>query len=114
MDRITYFPTLSAIDPVSNSRLVIAALSLLATLSLPAIAKEVFILEGGGTISGELLKKDQLPRDEYIVRTSEGVVFKLDRSQVVEHEYKRPEESEYERIWPSFADTVEAQWEIAE
>lgn len=114
MEKITYFPTLSAVDSVQNPRLVIAALSLLATLSLPAFAEEVFVLVGGGNISGELLKKDQLPRDEYIVRTSEGVVFKLDRSQVADHEYKRSEESEYERIWPSFADTVEAQWEIAE
>lgn len=114
MERITYLPSLNAVDPVQNPRLVIAALLLSATLSLPAIAKEVFVLEGGGTISGELLKKDQLPRDEYIVRTSEGVVFKLNRSQVVEHEYKRPEESEYERVWPSFADTVEDQWKIAE
>ncbi len=114
MERITHLPTLSAVDPVQNPRLVIAALSLSAALSLPAIAEEVFILEGGGTISGELLKKDQLPRDEYIVRTSEGVVFKLDRSQVAEKKYERPEKSEYERIWPSFADTVEDQWKIAE
>ena len=78
------------------------------------MAEETFFLEGGGKVSGQLLKQDQLPRDEYIVRTAEGVVFKLDRSQVAKKEYTRPEQAEYERIWPNFADTVEDQWKIAE
>ena len=95
-------------------RLPIAAFLFSAILSVSAVAEETFVLKGGGTIRGELLKKDQLPQDEYIVRTEEGVVFKLDRSQVAKKEYARPEEVEYERIWPGFADTVEDQWKLAE
>ena len=89
---------------------------LFAFLATPffADAEEVFVLEGGGTIRGELLNQDQIPRTEYVVRTPEGVVFKIDRSQVADKEYRRPEEVEYERIWPSYADTVEAQWKLAE
>lgn len=112
MEEITHLSRLNSIGPVRTHSLVIALVFL--TAPPLAVAEEAFVLEGGGTIRGELLNQDQVPRTEYIVRTVEGVVFKLDRTQVVEKDYRRPEEVEYERIWPSFADTVEDQWKLAE
>lgn len=76
--------------------------------------REEFVLDSGGRVAGELLNPDQFPRTDYVVRTDDGVVFKIERSQVVETGIQRPEAVAYERIWPRFADTVEDQWKLAE
>jgi len=97
-----------------TARFFIAALLLAGVSQLSAGPREEFILQGGGHVAGELLNPNQIPRTDYVVRTDEGVVFKIDRSQVVRKNYQRPEVDAYERIWPRFADTVEDQWKIAE
>jgi hypothetical protein len=75
---------------------------------------EIFVLNQGGRIAGQLLNPDQIPRTTYEIRTTDGSVITLDRSQVKEIVYQRPEEAEYEKIRPQYADAVEAQWELAE
>ncbi len=98
---------------MQTARFFIAAI-LLATSQLSAGGREEFTLNSGGRVAGELLNPNQVPLTDYVVRTDEGVVFKIDRSQVVKRDYQRPEIDTYERIWPRFADTVEDQWKIAE
>ena len=75
---------------------------------------EIFVLNQGGRIVGELLNPDQVPRKTFEIRTTAGSVITLDRAQVKERLRQRPEEVEYDKIRPHYADTVEAQWELAE
>lgn len=79
-----------------------------------ACGAEEFVLADGGRVAGELLNPNQVPRTDFLVKTPEGVVFKIDRTQVAQRLARRAEEVEYEAIWPHYADTVEAQWELAE
>jgi len=72
------------------------------------------VLSSGGRVVGELLNPNQVPRTDFLVKTPEGVVFKIERTEVAQRLTPRPEEAEYEAIWPRYADTVEAQWELAE
>jgi hypothetical protein len=75
---------------------------------------EVFHLANEGKLRGELLNKDEIPRKQYIIQTAEGAKVTLDRAAVVKVEHERPEQLEYERIRPTYPDTVAGQWELAE
>jgi hypothetical protein len=89
---------------------VVALLALLA----PGAAAEVFVLAGGGRIEGELLNRDESPRRRYVVRVAGGATMTIDAAQVKKKLPSRPEEAEYERIRPTYADTAAAQWELAQ
>ncbi len=92
-------------------KLFFAALTVLLTLA-PLASAEVFVLTGGGQITGDLLNRDQTPRKQYVVQTTEGVKVTLDASQIKKVMRSRPEEAEYDRIRPTYADTVEDQWKL--
>lgn len=93
--------------------LIVAALVWLA--SVPGVlARELFLLENGGQIEGELINRDEKPRKTYVIKTSSGAQITLERSQVKKVVHRRPEEVEYERIKDSYPDTVEGQWALAE
>jgi len=98
------------------TRLAVALVFSLASLwaaCRPAGA-EVFVLTTGGQVSGEWLNRDETPRKKFVIQTPGGGRITLDRPQVKNVLYTRPEESEYERIRPSYTDTVEGQWTLAE
>ncbi|NQT37149.1 MAG: HEAT repeat domain-containing protein [Planctomycetes bacterium] len=86
-------------------------LILLAGSPLPG---EVFILDNGGRVEGELVNPGQSPRTEYIVQISPGAKIVLARSQVKTVTGQLPAEREYEAIRPAFPDTVDDQWALAE
>ena len=79
-----------------------------------AAGAEVFVLENGGRVVGDLTNPNEIPREKYVVRTSEGMLITLDRRQVKQILRPRPEELEYEKIWPRCPDTIEEQWKLAE
>ena len=91
--------------------LIVSAVSLWAIVP-PAVA-EVFILTTGGRVSGQLLNPNESPRKSFIIKTSSGGRVTLDRSQVKQVLHARPKELEYERIRPTYPDTVEGQWALA-
>lgn len=91
---------------------ILSALLLLAA-GRPAVA-EVLILTGGGRVEGEWLNRDEPLRKTLLIKLSAGARITLDRSQVKEIRRPRPEELEYDRIRPSYPDTVEGQWALAE
>jgi hypothetical protein len=74
----------------------------------------VFTLEGGGQLTGELLNPQESPRKTYVIRTSLGAEVTLSKEQVREVVRRKPAEIEYDRIKPTFAETVEGQWNLAE
>lgn len=76
-------------------------------------AADVFVLRGGGRIEGELLD-DESPRKQYHVRLATGGDVVLDAMQVQEHQPVSADEALYQQIRPSFADSAEGQWALAE
>lgn len=91
--------------------LLVAILTLSAVQDAPA---EVFVLTGGGRVAGELVNRDESPRRQYVIQVADGARLTLDAAQVRQVLRPRDEEVEYERIQPTYADTAEAQWELAE
>ena len=86
--------------------------SVLMTASM--VWADVLILKSGGRIQGECLNVDQRPRDEYVVRTRDGVRLILAAAQVMEVIRERPALDDYARIAPAYANTPEDQWQLAE
>jgi hypothetical protein len=75
---------------------------------------EVFVLQSGGQIVGEVLNPDENPREKYVIKTEGGGQITLAKSQIKQIVFQRPEEIEYEKIRARYADTVEGQWDLAE
>lgn len=75
-----------------------------------------FDLRNGGKLLGTLVEGPQpgKPGSTYKIRTSSGVTVVLVREEVREHRKLRPALEEYEEIKPTFADTAEGQWALAE
>lgn len=83
--------------------------------SVPCVlATELFLLENGGQIEGELVNKDENPRQSYVIKTGSGAQITLEKAQVKKVVRRRPEEVEYDRIREQYPDTVEGQWALAE
>ncbi|HEY4759170.1 MAG TPA: HEAT repeat domain-containing protein [Thermoguttaceae bacterium] len=80
-------------------------------LACPA---DVFVLTGGGRISGELVNRNETPRKQYVIQVAGQGRVTLDASQVDQVIYTRPDEQQYEKIRPDYPDTVEGQWALAE
>ena len=73
-----------------------------------------FLLTNDGQVTGELLNRDESPRQKFVVRTADGATITLEKVQVKQVVTQSAAELEYERIAPTFADTVEDQWRLAE
>lgn len=86
---------------------------LLAPLA-PAARGDVFVLTSGGKIRGEWLNRSDRAVEAYEIETEQGGRVTLARAAVKERIGERDVEQQYRRIAPTFADTPEAQWELAE
>lgn len=75
---------------------------------------ELFILQNGGKVSGEIVPQDPPDKDNWVIKTDAGATITLARSQVKQTLHQRPEEIEYEKLRVRAPDTVQAQWELAE
>ncbi len=94
------------------------ALVLILALLWPAVAVptamgEVFVLKTGGRVTGQWLNRDESPRKTYVVKLAGGGQLTLQKSQVKQVLRASPEQVEYERIRPSYADTVQGQWDLS-
>ncbi len=87
---------------------------LLLSVLVPTAPAEVFVLTGGGRVTGELLNRNESPRRQYVVQVADGSKVTLEADQVEEIPRQRPNETEYERIRPTYADTAATQWELAQ
>jgi hypothetical protein len=91
---------------------ILAPLVVLLMLT-PMAAAEVFVLSGGGRLTGDLLNPNQSPRKQYVIQTDAAKVT-LDAARVKKVLRPRAGEAEYERIAPTYPDTAAAQWELAQ
>ncbi len=89
-------------------------MALLWLAMVPMTWGDVFVLNDGGRVVGELMNPDQTPRETFAIKTQGGGQVVLSREQVDQWLRTRPEEIEYEKIRPRYPDTVEGQWDLAE
>lgn len=75
---------------------------------------EVFELVGGGRVVGKLLNPKEFPRRSFVVEVAKDVQVTLDAKRVKKVLRSRAEATEYERIHPTFPDTAEGQWMLAQ
>jgi HEAT repeats len=87
---------------------------LLCMLARSDARADIFVLDNDGRVEGTLTNPKESPRKQYIVKTDEGAIVTLDKSQVKDHVLQSPDEIEYEKIRFTFLDTVDGQWKAAE
>jgi hypothetical protein len=80
----------------------------------PGARGEVFVLASGGRVSGQWVNKSTPQATVYQVKTDTGGVVTLAKDQVREVLRQFPVEAEYERLAPTFSDSLEDQWKLAE
>ncbi len=89
-------------------------------LGLPAPAADtagdeyIFKLASGGEVRGKFLNLDERPRARFVIETSSGGKLTLGKDDVAEFTRKPARELEYERLRPTYPDTVEGQLALAE
>src|SRR5262245_1157771 len=102
---------------LSTRYALVGTLSMLAfvacTWSFLTVRGDIFVLESGGQIEGEWLNRQEQPLTKYQIRRG-GVTLTLRLDQVRETIRQSPDELDYERRAAATADTVEAQWDLAE
>jgi hypothetical protein len=91
----------------------LVALGVLASASRPARA-DIYMLTSGGQVQGELINPTESPRKQYIIRTDEGAKITIDRAQLKQIVPQSAAEIEYEKIKPTYPDTLEGQLQLAD
>ena len=83
-----------------------------AACSAPASARaDVFILKSGGRIEGELIGREGA---RYRIKTNLGGELTLDHSRVARIDRRADRHEQYEQLRPTYADTAQGQWALAE
>ena len=55
---------------------------LLVFMALAHRPADVFVLAGGGRVTGELINRDESPRQQYVIQAADGATVTLDAAQV--------------------------------
>jgi hypothetical protein len=93
----------------------VGVLVALVFLSLvPVGSADVFVLTNGGRVQGRWLNPDDGPPAVYQIETPSGGRILLERKQVQQVIRQRQAELDFERIAPSYADTVDDLWALAQ
>ena len=92
----------------------VVAATIVIAIGAAGARADVFLLTNGGRIEGNWLNPGQQPIRTYEVELPGGGRLYLDAAQVRKAVRCRPAEIEYRRIAPTFADTADRQWELAE
>ncbi len=94
-------------------QLMLLLLAVHAAVALPALADEVMLSNGGHVVGKWLDREGQLGGARRFV-SEHGIRFKLDRTQIAATTVDAPQVSFYRARSPLVADTVAAQWQLAE
>jgi hypothetical protein len=113
MQRTSWPPSAYFVRGSSVAFVAIACVAMMA-LSAGAARAEIFILANDGQVQGEELKVTGTPANQTVIRTASGGQLTLDKSQIKQIIPQGPAELEYERIRPTYADTVDDQWRLAD
>ena len=93
----------------------LAAAALICAFAFPSAATaDLFVLKSGGQIRGRWLNRGERPLVAYEIETSYGGRMKLAKDQVETAIFERAAITEYEQIAPTFENTIDDQWKLAE
>ena len=95
-------------------RLFVLPITTLILLAATSARGDTFLLASGGQVDGEIVVSPDVPKDKWLIRTPSGGEVTLDKSQVKEHDPHGSAVTEYEKIRPTYSDTVDGQWQLAE
>ncbi|RIK72060.1 MAG: hypothetical protein DCC68_26820 [Planctomycetota bacterium] len=93
---------------------VVPTTCVLAAMLAASASADVFVLRNGGQIEGLHVNSEDKWAREYVVRTADGGQMTIARSDVKEVVRRRDEEVAYDRVAPSYADTVDDQLKLAD
>ncbi|HEV2973019.1 MAG TPA: HEAT repeat domain-containing protein [Pirellulales bacterium] len=79
-----------------------------------AARADIFVLTSDGQIQGEAVNSPDTPKDKTVIRTLAGGEITLEKKQIRQIIPQSAAELEYEKIRPTYPDTVEGQWQLAE
>ncbi len=88
--------------------------TMFASLLAQPLRADVFVLQSGGSIHGELVNRDESPRKTYVIKTAAGGKVTLDAAEVQKVEHQTPAEMKYDQIRSTYADTAEEQFKLAQ
>lgn len=80
----------------------------------PAAAGDVFVLRQGGRLRGTWLNRQDPQAKQYLIRSEEGGLLKLDAAEVRLALTQDPTAAEYERRLEQCPDTIDGHWQLAE
>ena len=80
----------------------------------PAAAGDVFVLRQGGRLRGTWLNRQDPQPKQYVIRTEEGGLLKLDAAEVRLALTQDPNAAAYERRLEQCPDTIDGHWQLAE
>lgn len=98
--------------PISLRRLILACVVVGSGAGVGRA--DLWELDNGGVVRGERLNGDRRDAEVIVVRSRSGAELRFAADRVVRTVRERPIEREYEELAPTFADTVEGQWKLAE
>lgn len=87
---------------------------LLSVLPVGAARADLFVLPNQGIIQGELVNKNETPREKYIINTIQGGQITLEKDQVLEVRRESAAQQEYEKVRGQYPDTVDGHWRLSE
>jgi hypothetical protein len=83
--------------------------------AIPAIGwGDVFVLKSGGQVEGEWINRDDRRDAMHEIRTPSGIRLKVASAALATRIPQPAADEEYQRIAPTFGNTVEEQWELAQ
>jgi hypothetical protein len=75
---------------------------------------DVFVLQNGGQVEGELINRDESPRKTYVVRIADGGEVTLTVDQVAQAIVQSEAERLYEKYLPKMPETADGNWKMAQ
>jgi hypothetical protein len=100
-------------SPHFHRTATVALAAVMLLISASQASGDIFILESGGQIEGQWLNREEQPLTKYELKRGTTTIT-LPLNQVREARRESPAELEYARRAPLAADTIDAQWELAE
>jgi len=78
------------------------------------VSGEIFMLENGGRVEGDILNPKESPRKRFVIKTTTGAQMTIDKDQVKEVIHRTANDIEYDKVRSRYPDTIEGQWGLAE
>jgi hypothetical protein len=92
----------------------VAVSAVLSAFLTTACYADIYQLASGGQVIGELIRREETPKQRYVIQTVDGATVTIDRLQIKQIVSQTPADLEYEKIKPTYPDTAEGQTQLAD